>query len=36
MWSERFVGEKDQRPIVTQEMFGCVNWIARTASGNAK
>lgn len=33
MWSERFVGEREQRPIVTQERFGCVNWIAAQKAG---
>lgn len=32
MWADRFVGEANrERPIVTQEMFGCVNWIGRAA-----
>lgn len=29
MWVDRFVGEKEDRKIVTKEMFGCVNWISR-------
>lgn len=33
MWADRFAGENNQRPIVTQEMFGCVNWISRYCEG---
>lgn len=29
MWPETLMGENGERRIVTQEMFGCVNWIAR-------
>ena len=29
MWAETFLGERERR-VVTQEMFGCVNWIAKS------
>lgn len=32
MWADTFVGETSMRRIVTQEMFGCVNWIAKPLS----
>lgn len=32
MWAESFVGEREQRNIVTQEAFGCVNWLPRCPS----
>jgi len=27
MWADRFVGEADQRRVITHENFGCVNWL---------
>lgn len=32
MWAVRFVGEKEERPIITQENFGCINWIQKPPS----
>lgn len=29
MWADTPAGEREPRRIVTQEMFGCVNWIAK-------
>jgi hypothetical protein len=35
MWADHFVGDRESRRIVTQEGFGCVNWLPHPARRGA-